>query len=211
MLYVPKLTDKEIKENHKHFAQRISIYKKRGIDFIDTRDSIIAKAGSLEGSILEIGTGTGHMALFLAKSGYVFISIDPDEETLRIAALNLAYKKLLSHATFYAMDGTHMRFKGGSFKNVVMVNLLHHIDDVKGLLSEADRVLSSDGKLILADFNKKGMKIVNEVHKQEGQVHADSGFDRDYAYNCLHKLGYDIKSYKVKCHWVLIAKKIIKK
>ena len=209
-LYTPRLTDKEIKGNHKHFAERVSIYRKKGLDSVISRDSIIAKATPIEGSILEIGTGTGYTSLSLAKAGYRFISIDIDEEVLKTAVLNLAYKRLLSQATFYIMDGTHMRFRNSSFKNLIMINMLHHIDNIKGLLSEADRVLSADGKMILADFNKSGMNIVDGIHKQEGRVHVDSGFGRDYVYKYLHGLGYEIESYRVKCHWVLIAKKIIR-
>ena len=209
MLYTPRLTDKEIKNNHKYFAKRISIYRKKGLDFPSSRDSIIAKAAPIEGSILEVGTGTGYASLSLAKAGYRFISIDTDEEAVKTAALNLVYKKLLSQATFYIMDGTHTHFENSSFKNIVMIDLLHHIYDIRGLLSETDRVLSANGKLILADFNKSGMKIVDGIHKQEGRIHADSGFGKDYAYKYLYGLGYEIESYRVKCHWVLIAKKII--
>jgi len=207
--YIPKLTDEDIKENHKHFSERMSVYKRKGLDFTKVREFILTKAYPLQGNILEIGAGNGHATLILAKSGYKFISVDKDKEALKIAALNLAYENVLSNVKFYVMDGKSLTFTDSSFKNVVIVNLFHHIDNVNALLLEADRVLCADGKLILADFNKRGMKIVNAVHRQEGRVHRDVGMGRDYIYSYFHGLGYEIKNYKEKCHWILLAKKQI--
>ena len=207
MQYDPKLSAKEIEENHKHFSERVSLYKKKGLDFVKNREFILEMAHSLQGSILEIGTGTGHTSLALAKAGYKSASIDNDKEALKIAALNLAYAKVLSNVKFYIMDGKSMDFGNGSFKNIVCVNLFHHIDKINKMLSEIDRVLCADGKVILADFNKRGMEIVNAVHKKEGRVHKNSDVTKDSVSSFFRGLGYEIKDYKDKCHWVLIGRK----
>lgn len=207
--YIPKLNHKEIMENHKHFSERILLYKKKELDFIESREFILEKAGHLQGNILEIGTGSGYTVLSLAKAGYKFISIDKDEGALKTAALNLVYEKMLSNAKFYIMDGKSMDFGNGSFKNIVCVNLFHHIKNVNKMLSEIDRVLSLNGKAILVDFNRKGMQIVNAVHKQEGRVHENSNVTKDNVYSYFHGLGYKIKDYGSRCHWILIARKLI--
>ena len=209
MQYIPKLTRTEIKENHRHFSQRVSLYKRKGLDFLKSRKFILEKAGTLEGTILEIGSGTGYTTLSLAKAGYRFISIDKDRESLKIAALNLAYENLLSKVKFYIMDGKSLAFANGSFKNVVIVNLFHHINGVDEILSEADRVLCAGGRLILADFNKRGMKIVSAVHRRGGRIHEDSGIGESHIYSYLNSLGYEISRLEEKHHWVLIAKKIV--
>lgn len=211
MEYIPKLADKEIEENHARFSERASIYRKRGLDFVKVREFILEKASPLEGSILEIGTGRGHMTLSLAKAGYKFISIDKDKESLKIAALNLAYGKVLSSTKFYIMDGKSLTFKDRSFKNIVVVNLFHHIAEIDKILSEINRVLCADGKAVLADFNKKGMDIVEAVHKGEGNIHENYGLRKDYTYSYFSNLGYDIQDYDDTHHWVLIAEKRIKK
>ena len=209
MQYVPKLKPQEIEENHQHFSERVSLYKKRGLDFLRAREFILEKAGALQGSILEIGTGTGYTTLTLAKAGYKFITIDPDQEALKTTALNLAYENLLSCVKFFVMDGKCLDFPNSSFKNVVIVNLFHHISGVNKLLSEADRILRIDGKLILADFNRKGMKIVNSVHKEEGRIHEDFSVSKEYVYSYFHSLGYDLECYEDSYHWLIIAKKEI--
>ena len=215
MQYIPKLKPHEIEENHQHFSERVSLYKKRGLDFLRSREFILEKAGSLHDSILEIGSGTGYTTLALAQAGYKFITIDPDLEALKTTALNLAYpecrnildENLLKKVKFYVMDGKSLSFADKRFRTVVAIDLFHHITDVDKMFSEIDRILCADGKIILADFNKNGMKIVSSVHKEEGRVHQDSGVSKDYVYSYFHSLGYEIKKYEDRCHWVLIGKK----
>jgi hypothetical protein len=77
------------------------------------------------------------------------------------------------------------------------------------MLSEIDRALCADGKVILADFNKKGMEIVNAVHKKEGRVHENSNITKDNIYIYFRGLGYEIKDYEDECHWLLIGRKLI--
>lgn len=210
MQYIPELSAKEIAENHKYFSERASLYKEKGLDFAESRELMLKKAHPLRGSILEIGTGTGHATLALAKAGYKFVSIDNDKETLKIAALNLAYVNLLSSVKFYIMDGKSMDFANESFKNIVCVNLFHHIREIDKMLSEIDRVLSADGNVVLADFNKRGMEIVNAVHEQEGRVHENSNVAQDSVYFYFRSLGYEVKDYNEKCHWILLGRKMIK-
>jgi ubiquinone/menaquinone biosynthesis C-methylase UbiE len=209
--YIPKLSHKEIEENHKHFSQRVSVYKSMGLDFVSSREFILQKSQPLTGSILEIGSGTGYTTLVLARAGYKFVSIDKDKESLKIAALNLAYDKLLSNVRFYIMDAKSMSFPEASFRNIVCVNLFHHIYGVNKLLVEIDRLLGASGKAVLADFNKQGMAIVNSVHRQEGRVHEDSDVQKDSVYDYFERLGYEVQDYQHKHHWLLIAKRINKK
>ena len=207
VLYTPQFSREEVAENHRRFAERAAAYKKKGVDTVESRGLILEKAYPLKGSILEIGTGTGHTALALAKAGYKFISVDIDRETLKIAALNLKHEKVLSNVTFYVMDATGLLFANANFDNVVCISLFHHIESVRGMLSEIDRVLCAGGRAVLADFNKNGMNIVNTVHKEEGRVHEDSGVTKDHVLSYFRKLDYEIDDFESKCHWVLFIKK----
>ena len=207
--YIPKLSRKEIEENHKISGERISLYRKRGLDTLESRRLILEKAYPLKGNILEVGTGTGHTTVVLAKAGDKIISIDIDAEQLKIAALNLAYENALSSVTFYVMDGSLLRFANGSFQNVICIDLFHHIRNIDKMLSEIDRVLCEGGKAALADFNKSGMEMVNTVHREEGRVHEDSGVSEEYARSYFRGLGYKIESYGDRYHWALIAEKRI--
>ena len=126
---------------------------------------------------------------------------------LRITALNLAYEKLLSKAELHVMDAYSLEFDEDSFNNVFMVEALHHMDEIEGIFSEIDRVLSKEGKLVLADFNRKGMEIVDLVHGHEGREHESSFIGRDKAESWLDRNGYKVKRHEDNCHWLLIAVK----
>ena len=207
MRYIPKVTHESVEENHRHFIERVSIFKKRGLDFSRRLRFVLKKAEPLRGSILEIGTGTGHTMLALAKAGYKFTSIDKDKDVLRIAALNLAYAKLLPLVEFHAMNGKELKFKNNSFNNIIAVSVFHHINSVEKMLIEIDRVLNKNGKIIFADFNSNGMAIVNSVHKHEGRVHECTDATKEKIFSYFHGLGYDMDHYNSKSHWVIIGKK----
>ncbi len=211
MRYIPKLSAGEIEENHKHFEKRLFLYKEKGLDFFESRKFILEKAKPLESSILELGTGTGYTTLALAKAGHKIISIDKDKETLKTAALNLAYANVLSNAKFYVMDAKHLTFKNNSFNSVIAVNLFHHIDNANKMFAEIDRILYANGKIVLADFNKRGMETVDAVHKQESRVHEDKFITRADVSSYFCGLGYNIKSFETRCLWVLIGTKTIQK
>lgn len=214
MRYVPKMTQEEIEDNHDLFEERQRYYREKGLDFHENRKFILDKTGQLNGNILEIGSGKGKTAVFLTRSGYDIVSVDTNEDMLKITALNLAYENLLSKAELHVMDAYALEFGENSFDNIFMIEALHHVKDIDGLCSELDRVLAGGGTLVLADFNKKGMDIVDRSHVQSGgvheNVHENSFAGKEGASIWLSSHGYEIKSYEDKCHWVLVAKKLKK-
>jgi ubiquinone/menaquinone biosynthesis C-methylase UbiE len=207
MEFITDISKGKARTLYKDFRERILVYKKKGLDLIKSREFMLNKAGPLKEDILEIGTGSGYMTVALARAGYKFISIDKDEEALKKTALKLTYENILGNVRFYLMDGSLLTFSDGSFNSVIVINLFHHINEINKMLSEIDRVLCQEGKAVLADFNKRGMEIVNLVHKQEGRIHQDSGVGRDIVYSYFKRLGYGIKSYDEECHWLLIINK----
>ncbi|MBU1006254.1 MAG: class I SAM-dependent methyltransferase [Candidatus Omnitrophica bacterium] len=207
MRYDPKFTKEEIAENHKYFTERMALYKSLGQDFTGSREFILDKAGALKGSILEVGSGSGYMALTLAKAGYNFASIDNDMESLKKTALNLAYENLLPKVELRLMDGKSLSFKNGSFDNIFAINMFHHIDGVDDILSEMDRVLRQSGKIITSDFNRQGMDMIDAMHKKEGRVHTNFGVTEGHVYSYFSDLGYEINKHEDDYHWVIIAKK----
>jgi len=207
MKYTPQLTPAEIKDNHALFEERRAVYKEKGLDFLKSREFILEKAGSLKEPILDIGSGKGITALSLAKAGYRVTSIDNNEEMLLITALNLAYENLLPQAELHVMDAYSLEFSENSFDNIFMIEALHHFGEAEGIFSEIDRVLSAGGRLVLADFNKNGMRLVDGVHTAEGHEHESSSIGRDEASDWLHRAGYTVTAYEDPCHWLLIADK----
>ena len=207
MLYIPQINKNETKENHREFIKRLSLYKTKEMDFIEDRNVFLRKAYPLEGRILELGTGSGHTALALAREGHDFISIDTDESSLKTAALNLSFPNFLSKATFYKMSAEEMDFDDNFFKSIVSVCLMHHIADPQKILSETNRVLCPGGKIIFSDFNQKGLKIIEDVHLSEGKIHESSGVGLDEVKSYFCNLNYSVKIFHEKYYWILVAQK----
>jgi ubiquinone/menaquinone biosynthesis C-methylase UbiE len=207
MLYSVELSEKEISDNHRLLEERSSYYRGRGLDFFKSREFILAKAGKLEGGILELGAGKGITALSMARHGYRFTTIDTDKDMLKLTAMNLAYEGYLAAAELQLMDACDMRFGDESFGNVITVDALHHIDEAEKMFFEAHRVLSPGGNMIISDFTEEGMRIIDNVHLEEGRRHESSGVTREKAHDWLERLGYRIDEYRDKCHWLLIGVK----
>ena len=207
MEYIPKLTDKEIEEVHEHHEKRLALYSDKGIDFDKYRKFLLDKASFLEGNILELGTGTGYTTVTLAREGYKFTSVDTDKEALKTTAARLAYDKVLPNVKFYIMDATRLEFDSSSFKNILAINLVHHVGEVEKLLSEADRVLCSKGKIIISDFNEEGRQIIDLVHREEGRSHDHPIADKDKICSFFEGKGYKTNKSENTGHWILIAEK----
>ncbi|MCK4993936.1 MAG: class I SAM-dependent methyltransferase [Candidatus Omnitrophica bacterium] len=161
----------DIIDNNKIFLERIEFYKKLGLDQLKEREFVLKKTLPLKGNILEVGTGKGHFSLMLAKNGYRFTTIDIDKEGQDIARLTLAYYRLQNFANFKIEDACCLSFPDKSFDFIFCIHVYHHLKDSHRVLKEMIRVLKPAGRIILSDFSKAGMNIINKCHTLEGRKH----------------------------------------
>lgn len=123
---------------------------------------VLALASFLEqipkiGTILEIGAGFGRLApnyIFRAKK---IILSDPSAKLLKVAAQKFkAYKNIkiiqsgFSHLT--------KKIRPGSCDLIVMVRVLHHIEQLDEVFQVVNRLLRKDGYFILEFANKRHLK-----------------------------------------------------
>jgi SAM-dependent methyltransferase len=95
------------------------------------------------GSVLEIGVGTGLVALPLQQRGYAVSGVD-----LSPAMLARALPRIGSRVV--CGDALALPVASGSVDNVVFVAALHAIGDTPGALAEGARVLRPGGRLLAA-------------------------------------------------------------
>ncbi|MFA5117409.1 MAG: class I SAM-dependent methyltransferase [Candidatus Omnitrophota bacterium] len=157
--------------NHKRYLERKALYSSLGYDVDKERAFILEKARPLYGDILEAGTGKGHFALELAKAGYSFITFDISETEQAFAKLNLRYFGLDRQVDFRIENGETLSFQDRVFDAVFSVNTLHHLINPYKVIDELLRVLSFKGKLILSDFTKDGLALMDKIHASEGNKH----------------------------------------
>lgn len=91
--------------------------------------------------ILEAGCGTGHWLEQLSGAGRLVLGVDPSMGMLREA------RKGGAAVCVQRGMAENLPFASGSVDLVYVVNALHHIEDRKGFIVEAARVLREDGVL----------------------------------------------------------------
>ena len=203
--------DNEVIENHKKYSERKALYKSLGYDVDKERDFILQQAKPVYGKILEAGTGKGHFTLALAKAGYKFVTFDISADEQRFAKLNIAYFGFQKQVDFRIENGEHTSFSEGSFDTVFSINVLHHLRNPYQVLDELIRLLSQNGKLILADFTKEGFKIMDKIHALEGNKHEVGKIKLIDAQAYLREKCFLVRSIQSMYQHVLIASKDLNK
>ncbi len=112
--------------------------------FAEPKAKLISEFLELRGDerILDVGAGTGHLTVALAKRGHPLVATDMAHAML---IRNPASRRAVA-------DAGRLPFPDASFDVVVESNLLHHIEDPVGVLREMARV--SRGKIGAVEPNR---------------------------------------------------------
>ena len=86
-----------------------------------------------EAEVLDVGTGSGNFAIYLALQGYRVTTGEPSTDTSRYAgkdwAANADKVGVRDRIRFEAFDASQMPFESGTFDAVFFFGVLHHIDE----------------------------------------------------------------------------------
>ncbi|MBI2045839.1 MAG: class I SAM-dependent methyltransferase [Parcubacteria group bacterium] len=107
--------------------------------------------------VLDIGCGTGEFSVFFNPEMYTGVDIEKKY---------IDYAKKNYKGTFLAGDATTLPFKDGSFQKIVIVGVLHHLDDETSgrVLKEMSRVLAPNGELlIMEDVNRSDNNVITRL------------------------------------------------
>jgi len=189
----------------KQSQYRLKLFKRQGYDIPKARKFILKKAGFVKGDILEIGTGSGHMAIVLAKKGFRLVSIDLDRKVQKTAKSRLKALGLDKLVTLKIMDAERLKFRDNAFDYVISVNVLHHAKAPVKCLKEMARVVGK--KLVIADFNRNGERIAENIHGMEGHTHPRSKLSLRAIAALLKRSGMAVTKHNDSCQYVLIATK----
>ncbi|MCI1930667.1 MAG: methyltransferase domain-containing protein [Clostridia bacterium] len=99
-----------------------------------------------EMSILDIGTGTGFLAIMLSEMGYKSTGVDISEKMLKIAKEKSEKMKL--GCKFLLFDGKELPFKESSFNAIVNCRLLWTLTEPENTFKDWYSVLKTNGKVL---------------------------------------------------------------
>ena len=117
-------------------------------------------AKRVSGNVLEIGTGAGYGIEIVAPDVVSFTTIDKNEP------VGIDIEKH-PNVIFHRMKVPPLDFPSGSFDYVVSFQVIEHIKDDFGFLSEVNRVLRTGGKFIVTTPNAPMSLTRNPWHIRE--------------------------------------------
>ena len=120
----------------------------------------LAPAG---GRFLDVGTGTGWIAIGVAKhSGAQVTGLDLSDDMLAVARMN-AENEGVRNVEFVKGNASGIPFEDNTFDAVFCHNMLHHIPEPEGLVSEMLRVAKPEGAVVIRDL-KRLSKFMTALH-----------------------------------------------
>jgi ubiquinone/menaquinone biosynthesis C-methylase UbiE len=100
--------------------------------------------------VVEIGCGSGLVSFEIIPRVRTFVGSDLSSAMIDVAKAKLETSRF-TNATFMAGDAMHMQDKY-SFDKVLLVNLLHVVDDPVGMLARAKLLVKPGGKLLVVSY-----------------------------------------------------------
>ena len=148
-------------------------------------NAVIIKRISFQGSISDLGCGTGELLEKLSEQTRVrLIGIDSSPEMLEQARLRLLGK---DNAELRLGELEHLPMKNKEIHTAIMNMVLHHISQPELPFLEAFRTLIPGGTLILSDFD-----LHDQVKIRELMGGAWSGFEKEKIKTWLTETGFKL-------------------
>lgn len=101
--------------------------------------------------VLDVGTGTGVVAVTLAKLGCRTTAIDHSPEMLEHARVRARTAGVENLVVFQLGDGERLPFPDARFDAVTIQGVLHHLPDCLPMLQESYRILRPGGELYVSE------------------------------------------------------------
>jgi ubiquinone/menaquinone biosynthesis C-methylase UbiE len=119
------------------------------------RDAIVATLQlSQRARLLEAGVGTGRIALPFIETGYFYVGVDLSRRMM--GQLRRKLDGRTNHAHLVCGDIMRLPVSDAAFDAVVMVHVLHLVEDWRQALCEAHRVVRPEGAIVLASDERDG-------------------------------------------------------
>ena len=119
-----------------------------------------------DAAILDVGTGNGNFAIYLASQGYQVLTGEPSTDWSHYAgknwALNAKKVGVLDKIRFEAFDASKLPFESEAFDAVFFFGVLHHVSEhLRGdVFREALRVSKQHGAVVFFEPRMETLQIL---------------------------------------------------
>lgn len=153
------------------------------------KDEFIRQIPNLNSNILDVASGSGDIALKLAKkardrgSNISLTLSDINEDMLRQAKKKSIDLNLFQNLKFTVASAEELPFPDNSFDYYTIAFGIRNVPDINNALKEAYRVLKPIGKFICLEFSKVKESLLQDFYKF-------------YSFNVIPKIGQVITDNK---------------
>jgi len=178
------------------FSANAKIYDRRhGATIPDQLAQTVASCLRPVATIIDIGAGTGRVAVVLARRGFQVIAVDPAVPMLQTMQRKSGEASVLP----VAAEGAHLPFRRNSADAVVLARLLYLVADWRGLLREAKEVLRQGGILFHEWGNGDAGEAWVQVREKARSLFQEAGVETPFhpgarseveVDSCLRDLGF---------------------
>jgi SAM-dependent methyltransferase len=159
------------------FNSNSKIYDDRhGAVISDQLAQAVADRLRLGSTIIDIGAGTGRVAIVLAGNGFKVVAVDPAFAMLQTMQRKSANAPLLA----VAAEGTRLPLRRRCADAVVLARLLYLVSDWQGLLREAKGVLRPGGTLFHEWGNGDASEAWVQVREEARSLFQEAGFETPF-------------------------------
>ena len=177
----------------------------------------ILKRGIRRGRILDIGTGSGRLAIELAKAGnchFDIVALDISENMISKARENAAKSDITDKMSFIVATAAALPFADKSFDLVISYASLHHWFQPVAVFNEIARVTGETGHVIIRDNkrvyqNPLGKAVIwlvtrfmNKRHRENWPRALLASYTVPEVREILHRS--DLNNYRVTSDFVFI-------
>lgn len=103
--------------------------------------------------VLDFGCGPGIFSIRLAGLCKSVTGVDISQSFVTSAKAAVAALQLKNVSVFES-GGESLEFSDATFDKIVMVDVIHHLENIEDVIAEVHRVLKDDGKLLIFEPNK---------------------------------------------------------
>lgn len=155
--------------------------------------------------VLDVGAGTGRLAVFLANRGADVTALDISGKMLEM--IKRKHKKIVTKIG----DAENLPFKDNSFDISVAAFLIVHLKDPSRFFDEVYRVLKDESIFVVTNINQKDPPLVKT---KNGEIIIESFYHRpEKIRNILESLAFKVekeifvKQGEVWINQIIVAKK----
>ncbi len=140
---------------HRFEAEHRSHLKDENRRRVQPADEILERAApTLDEVCADVGCGNGYLSIPFAIRCQVVVAIDAQREMLKDLMSSAGEFERMKLVPVQA-EATRLPISGASVDRVLMVNMLHEVEDKEVLAGEVERVLRPGGKCTVVDFQRK--------------------------------------------------------